>query len=135
LQYYQDNDFDHFLTTFQTAFLTIDHDHHRLRRNALNRYFSKTAVNKFEPYISSTAEKLCKKLEMYANLGPVTISTAYSSFTTDVITEYCFENSYNFLDGEDFLPNLQAGNDSLGELLPLLKQMPWMHSVMRLVPS
>jgi cytochrome P450 len=118
----------------QTAFLTLDHDLHRLRRNALNRYFSKGAVSEFEPYIRETAEKLCRRLKSYANLGPVTISTAYSSFTTDIITEYCFEKSFNFLDRDHFLPNLQAANDSLGELLPILKQAPWLHKIMRLIP-
>jgi cytochrome P450 len=114
--------------------LTIDHDLHRLRKNALSRYFSKSAVSKFEPYIRETAEKLCRRLQSYADLGPVTISIAYSSFTTDVITEYCFDKSYNFLDGDEFLPNLQAAINSFGESLPVLKQAPWLHKVMRLIP-
>jgi cytochrome P450 len=98
-----------------TAFLTIDHDLHRLRRNALNRYFSKTAVTNFESYIRETAEYLCSRLQSHSNSEPVTISTAYSSFTTDGIAEYCFGKSYDYLDRPNFMPNLQAGNDSLGE--------------------
>ncbi|KAF1815265.1 putative cytochrome P450 [Eremomyces bilateralis CBS 781.70] len=118
-----------------TAFLTIDHETHRIRRGALNRYFSKAAVNKIEPYIREAAEKLCSCIASYAGSDTVTISVAFSSFTTDVITEYLFAKSYHMIDRPHFLPNLQAGNDSLGELLPILKQLPFLHTVMRWIPQ
>lgn len=91
-------------------------------------------MSNFESYIVTTAEKLCSRLAEHSDSGPVTISTAYSSFTTDVIAEYCFAKGYGYLDRRNFVPNLQAGNDSLGELLPMLKQAPWLHKVMRLIP-
>jgi hypothetical protein len=59
---------------------------------------------------------------------------AYSSFATDIITEYLFAKSYNLLDRPDFLPNLQAANNSLGHLMPVLKLAPWLHKVMRSIP-
>jgi len=118
----------------QSVVATIDHDLHRLRRNALNRYFSKSAVGNFEPFVREIAEKLCRRLQSYADQGPVTISAAFSCFTVDVITEYCFSKSYNFLDHDQFVPNFQVSLDSLGELLPLLKQAPWIHKVMRSIP-
>ncbi|KAF2424505.1 cytochrome P450 [Tothia fuscella] len=118
-----------------TAFLTIDHDLHGIRRGALNQYFSKTAVSKVEPYIRQTAENLCQRLESYARSDtPVAISAAYSSFTTDIITEYCFGKSYNLLDQDHFVPNLQAANDAMVAMLPALKQAPWLHKIMRLIP-
>lgn len=113
---------------------TPDHDLHRLRRNALNRYFSKAAVGNFEPYVREIVEKLCRRIQSYSNQGPVAISAAFSCFAVDVITEYCFSTSYAFLDHDHFVPNFQIALDSLGELLPLLKQAPWLHPVLKLIP-
>ena len=81
---------------FDATFMTLDHDTHRMRRNSLNRYFSKSAVGKFEPYIRASCEKFAKRLLDYRNDGPITISAAYSSFATDVITQYCFGKSFEF---------------------------------------
>ncbi|KIV99166.1 uncharacterized protein PV09_09120 [Verruconis gallopava] len=118
-----------------TSFLSIDHDEHRLRRNALNRYFSKAAVAKLEDYIKQTCERFADKLLEYRNTGPLTISAAYSSFTTDVIAEYCFGRTFNFLGRDRFLPNLQAANDAMGAMIPVLRLFPWLHTVMRWIPQ
>jgi cytochrome P450 len=115
--------------------MSFDHDKHRLRRGALNRYFSKQAVGKFEPYIQQTAAKFAKRLLEYRNTGPLTISAAYSSFTTDVITEYCFGKTFDFLSRDHFMPNLQAANDAVGGMLPVLRMFPILHRVMRLIPE
>jgi len=113
--------------------MTFDHDTHRMRRNTLNRYFSKAAVGKFEPYIKQSCDKLTKRLLDYRGKGPMTISSAYSSFATDVITEYLFGESFEYLDRDRFLPNLQPASDSFGAMLPTLRFVPWLSSAMRLV--
>jgi cytochrome P450 len=123
------------LTLGKTSFLSIDHDEHRLRRNALNRYFSKAAVGKFEPYIRQTCEKFASRILDYRNSDPLKISAAYSSFTTDVITEYCFGKSFDFLSRDRFMPNLQAANDAVGAMVPVLRLFPWLHTVMRWIPE
>jgi cytochrome P450 len=113
--------------------MTFDHDTHRMRRNALNRYFSKAAVGKFEPYIRQSCEKFANRLLDYRNTGPITISSAYSSFTTDVISEYCFGKSFDYLDRDRFVPNMQPASDAFGAMAPILRMAPWISNLMRLV--
>ncbi|OCK93440.1 cytochrome P450 [Cenococcum geophilum 1.58] len=113
---------------------TPDHHIHRLRRTALNRYFSKQAVAKFEPFVRNTAQKLCDALDDYAGKEPVVLSTAFSSFATDIVTEYAFARCYHFLDRPGFQPNLQTAMDALADMIPLLKQAPWIHKLMRAIP-
>ncbi|KIW01741.1 uncharacterized protein PV09_06917 [Verruconis gallopava] len=120
---------------WQTSFFSIAHDEHRMRRNALSRYFSKAAVSKFERYIRETSEKLARRLLDYRKSGPITISAAYSSFATDVITEYSFGKSFHLLDRDRFLPNLQAANDGYGQMLHILRIFPWLSIVMTWIPQ
>jgi len=92
-------------------------------------------VAKFEAQICELAAKLCERVESYAGKGPVVMSMAYSCFATDVISLYCFRKSYNLMDGDKFVPNLKTGTDSLGDMVHMLKQAPWMHKVFRLIPQ
>lgn len=48
--------------TRKTSFGTIDHDLHRLRRNAMNKFFSRTQITKLEPEMKKLTQLLCDKL-------------------------------------------------------------------------
>ncbi|OCL03968.1 hypothetical protein AOQ84DRAFT_257585, partial [Glonium stellatum] len=48
-------------------FMTVDHDTHRLRRRAVDRFFSEVAVLRLESTICATMSKFCEKIEAYAN--------------------------------------------------------------------
>ena len=52
----------------------MGHDDHRMRRNALNRYFSKQAVSKFESFIRETVDRFTDRLLEYRNDGVIKIS-------------------------------------------------------------
>jgi cytochrome P450 len=63
-----------------SVFGTIPHDHHRLRRSALNPFFSKRSIAAFEPVIQSTMNQLCLALEGYvADGNPVELRRGSSS--------------------------------------------------------
>jgi hypothetical protein len=64
----------------------------------------------------------------------VILSTAFSSFATDIVTEYAFARCYRFLDRPGFQPNLQTAMDALADMIPLLKQAPWIYKLMRAIP-
>ncbi len=65
-----------------SAFGTLDHDHHRLRRGALNRFFSKQKVSALQHVVQDLANKLCEKLESYCNTGtPIDFEGAFGDFT------------------------------------------------------
>jgi cytochrome P450 len=46
----------------QTSFGAIEHDLHRIRRNALNKFFSRAQITRLEPEMRRLAHRLCDKL-------------------------------------------------------------------------
>lgn len=85
-----------------SEFCTQDHDLHRMRRMALNPFFSKQAVQRLEPMIQSKIDLLGKRLREFAQQGQVlTVENAMMALTTDIISEYSFGYSFNALEQED----------------------------------
>ena len=83
----------------------MDHNLHRLRRQALNPFFSKAAVSKLEPVIQAHVDHLVERLHDAAGIcRPVSLSDAFTALSADVIGSYAFGSSYNLLDHKDFEP-------------------------------
>jgi hypothetical protein len=107
-----------------SAFSTAGHDLHRIRRNAVNKFFSRASIARLESLIKKLANELCDKIirlgmlclcwafsrtvvvgasfrlieASETNTGkPFDITEAYSCFTADVISSYCFGESFGFL--------------------------------------
>ncbi|KAL2882245.1 hypothetical protein SGCOL_002514 [Colletotrichum sp. CLE4] len=113
------------------AFGTIDHDLHRRRRAGVGKFFSRQQMLKLEPQVHAAAQKLCDKLLTFAGANDevVPLQDAYSCFTTDVITEYCFGESFKFLEQKKWTPNYRAAvygalnHTFLFKFFPSLKMM------------
>ncbi|KAH6674962.1 putative cytochrome P450 [Halenospora varia] len=121
----------------KSVFATVSHDLHRLRRGALNRYFSKASVAKLEPTINQVVQKLCAQIQKHAGSGnAVTLSSAFSCMTTDVVTEYAFARSYDFLstDSPGFETNLHEAILGGSEIGLFVKQFPWMLRILQALP-
>ncbi|KAK2834957.1 hypothetical protein FQN49_006745 [Arthroderma sp. PD_2] len=117
---------------------TASHDLHRLRRSALNPFFSKASVVKLEPIIVDTVQKLCRKIEMHAGSGtPITISSAFFGMTTDIISEYAFAKSTDFLetDNPKFEINLHRAITSGAEMGVFMKYAPWLYRILQALPD
>ncbi|KAE8369703.1 cytochrome P450 [Aspergillus caelatus] len=87
-------------------FSTVDHDIHRVRRTAIAKFFSRGQVSRLEPKIHNLAQRLCDKI-LAQGKDPLDIPSAYSCFSTDVISDYCFGESYGFLDQISWEPNFR----------------------------
>ncbi|KAI9706760.1 MAG: hypothetical protein M1820_004730 [Bogoriella megaspora] len=117
------------LGTAGSVFGTITHEHHRLRRSAISPYFSRAAVSRLEPLIRSCASKLCDQFLSPANAGtgrPIELGAAYSALTTDVVTEYAFARSFNFLDDAHFQRTLRPALLAGFTASFLGRQLPWL---------
>lgn len=96
------------------AFATLDHDHHALRRGAMNGFFSKRKVQELEERIRSHVRKMIERLMESKKAGEV-VNLMYltSALTLDVITEYSFGKSMSSLDTTDlggpFRKQLESG--------------------------
>lgn len=91
--------------TTKAAVGTTSHALHRVRRAALNPFFSRRSVARLEPVIQANVNKLRKRLEGFADKGkPVNLTDALTALSADVIGDFAFGRSYGFLDAEDFNP-------------------------------
>lgn len=66
----------------QSAFATEDHNLHRMRRAALNPYFSKAKVRSLQPRIEAVLNNLLGRFKQFANTGEaMPVSLAYAALT------------------------------------------------------
>ena len=86
---------------------TLDHDLHKMRRDAMSGFFSKRSVQELESLVVQTVEKLCTrwKGEMKkpgSEVGVVNLTHAFAGMTIDVISEYSFGESMKALDEQEY---------------------------------
>lgn len=113
---------------------TKDHDLHKLRRVAVNPFFSKQSVRRVEPITQRTLRKLLNRMEVWGAAGePAPMLLAYKATTTDIINDYSFEGIPNALDKPDMnAPLFEALSGSvaaqIGTYFPafvvILKKLP-----------
>jgi len=90
---------------------------------------------RLEPVIQSRVDALCERLrEAQKSREPVNLGVAYFALATDVITAYCFGESYGFLAKPDFGPEWAASLMKVAELSHLLKQFGWLYPMMQALP-
>ncbi|KAJ5091969.1 hypothetical protein NUU61_006839 [Penicillium alfredii] len=83
---------------------TIDHDHHRQRRNFLNNYFSKRSVASLTPLIHEKVDQLIRRFEdAFRKRTVLHLQLDFAALTADVITQYSFGWSHGYLDDTNSL--------------------------------
>ncbi|KAF7959762.1 hypothetical protein EAE96_001371 [Botrytis aclada] len=82
---------------------TQDHGHHRIRRNALNPFFSKKSINDLVSRIHRPILILCDRLEEASQSGiTLNMKYFYAAVTLDIINDYCFSRQPDNILREDF---------------------------------
>lgn len=115
---------------------TIDHDLHRVRRSALNPFFSKANVRKLEPIILERAQKVLSRMEDLENTGqPLNIFYLFSAFTSDVILEYAFGQSHNYLEQEDLNEDFYHMMNSMHHIGAAARQFSWLLPLLLSIPE
>jgi cytochrome P450 len=118
-----------------SAFGTIGHNHHRLRRSALNQFFSKRSVAELELMISGKVEQLCQRLAAASETKEVVrLDIAYLALAMDVLTDYSFGQPVGYLQQKDFALEWNKVLRSLLPFLAVMKQAPWMHHILNSIP-
>lgn len=114
---------------------TINHDHHRLRRGVLNKYFSKQSVVRLEPIIQEKVHKLAKRFEDASKTGTVVrLDAAYTALTMDIITHYSYGASYNYLDEDDFKISWKNAVLDASANGALLRHFPSVFTISKRIP-
>ncbi|KAK0726268.1 cytochrome P450 [Apiosordaria backusii] len=108
------------------TFSTTGHDLHRVRRNALNKFFSRAQVFRLEPTIRDLAERLCEKIVTVGKEAPFDVTTALSLFTTDVITGYCLGDNLGLVAQKGWEPNFREPLYAQLKLVYWFRFIPWL---------
>lgn len=125
-----------------SIFGTVQHDHHRVRRAALNPFFSKKSINAIEPLIQSKVDMLCTALGEYAPDGSdekragkeIELGVPYMSLTLDVISHYAFGKSYGLLDLPGFSQLWKDVVEKVMESFALVRNLPWIPELLKKLP-
>ncbi|KAL9047230.1 MAG: hypothetical protein Q9214_000141 [Letrouitia sp. 1 TL-2023] len=120
-----------------SAFETLDHDLHRVRRAPWNPYFSKQSISRIQPLLIQTAvNKLCDRLADHQEAGkPVIMTNAYACLTTDIISEYAFPEGYDLLSRAEFDEEHYNAWIALSRVSHLMKQFGWLYPFLDSIPE
>ena len=90
-----------------------------------------------ESSIKACIDKLCLRLEQSQRKGePVNIKLAYSALTSDIITAFCFGESYNLLDNPTYAePLCDLIDHSISENVVIFQYFPWVFLLLNALPK
>jgi cytochrome P450 len=120
----------------ESTFSACHHSLHRIRRAALNPFFSKQRLLKLEGTIWDLVEKLCSRFEDHRVSGePLPTRLAYACLTTDVIMQYSMGKESNALDDPNFNPLFTEAIKDIAAFGVIFKHVPWMYPILRSLPE
>lgn len=71
----------------------------------------------------------------YMRTGKVLpVGTPFTALTLDVISDYCFGQSWRCLASPEFAPEWKRTMTNLFEPVPVIKQFPWIAQMMAALP-
>ncbi|KAF5019111.1 hypothetical protein F66182_8880 [Fusarium sp. NRRL 66182] len=121
------------------GFGTVDHDLHRARRGPVAKFFSRAMIARLEEEIHELVQMLCNKLlaESDASRGenkgrPLDIAHAYSCFTSDAISSYCFGEAFGLLSRDNWQPNYREATLAVLKPVFVLRFFPFLVSSVKL---
>ncbi|KAI2981999.1 hypothetical protein CBS147344_9070 [Aspergillus niger] len=89
--------------THKATFTAPSPDVHRVKRSALNPFFSRKKVLELEDIVQDKADKLVRRMrESFSSTGCIDLHHAFRAISVDVISYYAFGNCYGFLGKKNF---------------------------------
>lgn len=85
-------------------------------------------IAKLEGDIKSLVQQLCDKLLRSSGTGPFDVTMAYSCFTSDAISGYCFGERFGFLEQKDWFPNFREPTASILRPVFIFRFFPFVKS-------
>ncbi|KAL4943883.1 hypothetical protein BDV06DRAFT_188905 [Aspergillus oleicola] len=119
----------------KSIFTTVNPEVHRVKRAALNPFFSRKRVLDLEAIVQHKAQKLITRMKTaFASGSGIDVHHGFRAISIDAITDYAFDNCYNFLDKEDF--GVEWFNDfrDMGPAIWFFQQFPSIQQVALCVP-
>ncbi|PGG96980.1 hypothetical protein AJ79_09387 [Helicocarpus griseus UAMH5409] len=101
--YVKDPAFYHRFGNDHSSFSTISNEEHRIKRAALGTFFSQKRVLELEDIVQAKAQKLEDRMRSELDTsGRINLHHGFRAISVDVITDYAFDDCYDFLSQGDF---------------------------------
>lgn len=98
-------------------------------------FFSKQNVKAVEPKIRRSLKKLLSRMEQASKTGEIMpMMYVMKAATSDIITDYAFGRSTNFMDHEDYNMSFFQGIELTFLVSPALMHFPWLGPLMEALP-
>lgn len=122
--------------TDDTFFTAPSHEVHRRLRAAVAPYFSRRKITDFEPTIRAKLRKLCAKIAEYASTGEtLRLDRAWTAFTGDIVTEFCFAKAYDHLDSPGFQETFHEAMIAACKSSTMLMMFPYLWRIINILPD
>ncbi|ESZ89926.1 hypothetical protein SBOR_9688 [Sclerotinia borealis F-4128] len=119
-----------------SAFETIGHDLHRLRRNAVNPFFSKRSITCMEPVIKSKISLLSNIFQRHSiDCTPVNLRVVFSSLTLDIISDYCYGEAFGALTDDNLAEVWSTTLSQIMSITTLIMHFPVLFRIMKWLPD
>jgi cytochrome P450 len=99
-------------------------------------FFSTAALRKLEPTIQENISRLIAVFRQYQRTGEVIqIRPAFSALTSDIISQYCFGVSENYIEAPGFNAMVIEISDKLTENMHVTVHWPWLPKFLNNLPD
>lgn len=107
--------------------MTVDHDHHRLRRKPLEPYFARSGVLRVEQKLEDLVITLAGRLFEVKGTGrPIRLDHALAALAGDVVSAICVEDpAIQMLRHPEFNPEWYNLFHTLIRSMPLFMNFAW----------
>ena len=98
----------------------------------MNPFFSKRGVDNLESTIRAKVDQMTDGIDrQYMQTGRMLmVGIPFTALTLDVISDYCFGQSWRCLSAPDFAPEWQRTMTNLFDPVPIMKQFPLIPQIM-----
>ncbi|EOD48195.1 putative cytochrome p450 protein [Neofusicoccum parvum UCRNP2] len=119
-----------------SAFATVPGDLYRLRRSALSKSFSASAMDRHEPVLQEKVKKLLNRLDEARKTGEVVdMAVAFRAYTMDCVSGYVLPHSWDYLDQPDLGKRMQRSHTTETTLFNWRRHTPWLLPLLRRLPD
>ncbi|KAF9886623.1 hypothetical protein FE257_011263 [Aspergillus nanangensis] len=116
--------------TEKATFTTPSPDIHRIKRSALNPFFSRKKVLDLEEIVQGKATTLINRMRRaFETTGYIDLHHGFRAISVDVITDYAFDHCYNFLEDDEFGVEFFNMIRDFGPAFWFFQQFPTVQSV------
>ncbi|KAJ5734185.1 cytochrome P450 [Penicillium malachiteum] len=114
---------------------TVEHAHHRLRREALAPFFSKRNTVLMEDDIKACVDTLCENMGKNKDPGnPFNLTVGSLATTMDILTCYCFGVPFGLQKDEDLAIKWRDTIFHVMRALPMIRKFPLLARVVEVLP-